>query len=198
MKAPASPAVSEFRIQAKRLLKALRSIDEDAWRPAAARFLRLQSFTGRTLVQLREQSDRIRLKHALTVLAVEHGFASWAILKETAETANPELPDEAELMYHRRQDVLLNHWFAHYDQARAALAAQGGFLFPYRQHFYICEAEGVCILGLNPDDPDWALIGWNWVEPKNREAWTRLRQKRVRAFAALTPPKPPLPPSPRA
>jgi hypothetical protein len=179
MKATPSPAVSEFRIQARRLLKALRSEDEDAWRPAAARFLRLQSFAGRPLAQLRQPGERVRLKHALTVLAVEHGFESWAALKETVEGANPTLPDEAELMYHRRQDVLLNHWFAHYHQAKTALEALEGFLFPYRHHFYICEAEGVRILGLDPEDPDWAAIGWNWVEPADREAWERLRRKRI-------------------
>jgi hypothetical protein len=197
------PDLQELRIQARRLLKALRagdSIEDPHWREVAARFTRLESFGHRSLTRLLESRSAIRLKHALTVLALEHGYSSWADLKQAADSGSlkegTEPPvDDAELMYDRRQDVLLNRWFAHYDQARASLEAQGGYLFPYRNHFYICEAEGVRILGLDPDDPDWAAIGWNWVEPKDREAWERLRARRVRVLTPPTPPSPPFPTS---
>jgi hypothetical protein len=121
--------------------------------------------------------DRIRLKHALAVVALEHGDESWAALKasEDQEAARMRGSEDVE-MYER--SVMLNRWFTTYDEARASLDGLGGFLFPYRQQFYVCESEGVRELGLDPNDPDWDRIGRDWVKPADREAWLRLRDRR--------------------
>lgn len=41
--------------------------------------------------------------------------------------------------------------------------------------------EGVRELGLDPDDPDWVTIGWDWVRPADDEAWRRLKERQIAA-----------------
>lgn len=43
-------------------------------REAAARFLRLESFSGATVSQLIERREDVKLKHALAVIAQEQGY----------------------------------------------------------------------------------------------------------------------------
>jgi hypothetical protein len=89
-------------------------------------------------------------------------------------------------MHTRGFDALLNRWFATYDEARASLEREGGFLLPYGRQFFICEAEGIRLLGLDPADRDWERLGWDWVKPRDRDAWLRLREKRARALREQT------------
>ena len=84
-------------------------------------------------------------------------------------------------MYAGTMDVFLNQWFATYEEARQARESEGGYLFPYKQHFFVAGAEAVRELGLDPADPDWERIGWDWVHPLNVEAWQRLKEKREAA-----------------
>ena len=85
-------------------------------------------------------------------------------------------------MYVPRMDAILNRWFTTYEEARASLAAEGGYLFPYESQFFVTLAEGVRELGLEAEDPDWARIGWDWVKPADTQAWERLKQKRELAL----------------
>jgi hypothetical protein len=85
------------------------------------------------------------------------------------------------LMYVPRMDAVLNRWFTTYAEARSSLESEGGYLLPFKSQFFVTLREGIRELGLDPDDPDWALIGWDWVEPKDREAWKRLKEKREAA-----------------
>ncbi len=85
---------------------------------------------------------------------------------------------EGPTLYVPRMDAFLNRWFTTYEAARACLEAEGGYLFPYRGQFFVTVAAAVRELGLDPDDPDWARIGWDWVEPRDPEAWARLRERR--------------------
>lgn len=86
--------------------------------------------------------------------------------------------DSGPVMYVARMDAFLNRWFSGYDEARAALEAEGGYLLPYRDQFFVTVAGAIEELGLNPDDPDWRRIGWDWVRPADAEAWQRLRMRR--------------------
>lgn len=85
-------------------------------------------------------------------------------------------------MYAPRMDIFLNRWFTDYDEARASLDQDGGFLLPYKDQYMITEAGGIRELGLDPDDPDWEKIGRDWVKPNDTEAWERLRIKRLIAI----------------
>ena len=85
---------------------------------------------------------------------------------------------ERPLMYVPRMDAILNRWFTTYEAARASRESEGGYLLPYRNQYFVTLAEGVRELGLDPDDPDWARIGWDWVRPADAQAWERLKEKR--------------------
>ncbi|HYW73318.1 MAG TPA: hypothetical protein VE961_20015 [Pyrinomonadaceae bacterium] len=86
--------------------------------------------------------------------------------------------DNSELWYHPHLDVFLNRWYADYDAARASLERDGGFLLPYRRHFFVCQPEVISALGVDPDDPDWQAIGRDCARPRDAAAFERLRQKR--------------------
>jgi hypothetical protein len=89
---------------------------------------------------------------------------------------------EDPIMYVGRMDAVLNNWFTNYEEARAALDSQGGYLLPYKSQFFVTQSEGIRELGLDPDDPDWALIGWDWVRPQDSQARERLKEKRRKAI----------------
>lgn len=65
--------------------------------------------------------------------------------------------DEGPVMYVARMDAIVNR---------------------YRGQYFVTLREGVWELGLDPDDPDWAHIGWDWVRPADADAWRRLKKKR--------------------
>ncbi len=92
--------------------------------------------------------------------------------------------DQSNLWYQTNLDIFLNRWFSDYAGARQALEEHGGFLLPYRHHFYVCKAEVIKALGLDPDDPDWEAIGYDCARPKDQGAFARLRAKRERIVEA--------------
>lgn len=167
-------SLPRLRAAARLLLKKLRAGD----RVAAARFARLQSFAALSVDELLQTPERVRLKHALTLLAVERGSPSWTALKRAREgTAVVE-------MYEPRLAAYLNLWFASYDEAKAVQQREGGYLLPYRQYCFLTSKEGVRELGLDPDDPDWARIGFDWVQPADSAAHARLLAMRRRSTSA--------------
>lgn len=99
-----------------------------------------------------------------------------------AEAITPD--DPGPLMYVESMDAFLNHWCSTYEEARALREAEGGYLLPYRSQFFVTVAEAIVELGLDPQDPDWERIGWDWVRPLDSEAWEFLRDKRRTVIAA--------------
>jgi hypothetical protein len=94
-------------------------------------------------------------------------------------------PDDAgPLMYVETMDGFLNQWFTRYEDARALRESQGGFLLPFKNQFFVTVAGAIVELGLDPDDPDWERIGWDWVRPLDSSAWELLRDKRRSVLAA--------------
>jgi hypothetical protein len=89
---------------------------------------------------------------------------------------------EGPIMYVSRMDVFLNRWFRTYEEARASLDSEGGYLLPYASQFFVTVDGAIRELGLDPQDPDWARIGWDWVRPADLEAWERLKEKRELAI----------------
>jgi hypothetical protein len=55
----------------------------------------------------------------------------------------------------------------------------GGYLLAYRRHFFIVDRYSIETLGLHPDDPDWELIGRDWVRPRRADARERLYAKLI-------------------
>ncbi len=76
-------------------------------------------------------------------------------------------------------DACLSRWFRTYEEAAASRRSEGGYLFPYKNQFFVTESEAVRELGLDPSDPDWESMGWDWVKPLDHSAWERLKRKRM-------------------
>lgn len=152
--------LQEAKIQASILLKSLRSSDKETAHQAAKRFQLLSEFVNIPTAEI--PLKNIQLKHALAVIAFENGFASWADLKI----------QQAFIV-----GGFLNKWFTNYQEAKMTQQQHGGFLFPYKNQFFICEAGYIERLGLNPLDPDWQAIAYDWAHPTDKSAWQRLYKK---------------------
>jgi hypothetical protein len=172
MNAPERLETDHYRQQARRLLKEVRSGSI----AAAERFQTLRSLEGRSAAELTSADSKVRLKHALAVVAMESGYGSWLDLKRAKDPA-PEAPGVT--MYTSAMSNMLNAWFADYESAHTAHQRHGGYLLPFKSQFFICSGEGVRLLGLDPADPDWKAIGHDWIRPANSGAWERLAQKRL-------------------
>ena len=92
-------------------------------------------------------------------------------------------PDKDTLWYQTSLDVFLNCWYSDYAEAQSARERHGGFLLPFRNHYFVCAADVISALGLDPYDPDWEKIGWNAARPASVEAYQRLCEKRERVVA---------------
>jgi hypothetical protein len=83
------------------------------------------------------------------------------------------------LWYQTSLDVFLNRWFSNYEDARRDRESVGGYLLPYKHHFYVCKAEVIQAMGVDPDDSDWEKIKWDCAQPADADAHQRLCEKRA-------------------
>jgi hypothetical protein len=88
--------------------------------------------------------------------------------------------DASRLWYEPELDVFVNRWFSDYGEARRSLEVEGGYLLPYGRQYFVCEAEVIRALGLEPGDEDWERVGRDCARPADVEAYGRLRGKRER------------------
>jgi hypothetical protein len=134
---------------------------------------RLREFKELSVAQLIDSTQR---RHCLTVSALQVGCQSWphALAVLAGETG-----DFGTLLYPSSCYGHWNIWSAHYDEAVSIRAAHGGYLLAYRRQFLIVDRHYVDSLGLDPDDPDWAAIGRDWVKPSDGTARARLYEKLV-------------------
>lgn len=175
------PALEEYKTQASILIKQLRSDNTHMALEAAKRFVQLPYFADISAIDL-ITSEPVKLKHALHVLALEHGFDSWADFKHQLERDDRFKAYKASrnpytLLYPQRCVRFTNEWHSDYAIASSALGHDGGYLLPYKNQFFICGRAYIEQLGLDPDDPDWERIGYNWVKPADEGAWQRLDSK---------------------
>jgi len=167
-------SLNYFKNAASRLLKDARRADGVAKRRALKRFTQLQ-----TLEKI-ESADQLQHKHALAVVATEAGFPSWLALRRSFQQASQI--NYSDFFGAPRFDGSLKHWFSDYPSARQYLQEKGGYLFPFRQQFFVASFGYINSLGLEPGDADWQLIGFDWVEPSDEAAKQRLMAKLERLY----------------
>ncbi|WP_395855116.1 hypothetical protein [Cystobacter fuscus] len=167
----------ECKIRASLLLKSLLGADASSATRAARRLCTLPDYAGLSPDELLARREQVSHKHALAVIAREQGHASWRELKHARETAPRRFEPEA--FFTREGGGDLKRWFSTYAQARESLLAHGGWLFPFRQQFFVCEHTFLRALGVDATDPDWQRIGFNWVEPADDAARARLESKLI-------------------
>jgi hypothetical protein len=171
--------VHELKVRAELLHHALRA--QRPPEPATLDRLRvLPEFKKADADTLRTAATDLQRKHCLAVVARELGFASFDQAKRVFEGDASE-PDFGTLLYGTTGGHL-NAWFADYDEAHEAHARTSTpesrrTLLAYKRHFFIVEHAFIEALGLDPDDADWAAIGWDWARPEDPEARRRLYGK---------------------
>ncbi|WP_437661849.1 phosphotransferase [Sorangium sp. So ce1182] len=172
--------VRELKIRAELLQTRLASNDA----AALARLRALPALRRADEAALAAAAPGIGPEQCLEVVARECGFSSW----ERARLALEGAPDAPELgtLLHGGDDSVLHHWFATHDEARAHMAAlpeaPRSYLLAYRHHFFVAGRAFVAALGLDPDDPDWQAIGWDWARPADPAARSRLYGRRLAAM----------------
>jgi hypothetical protein len=128
------------------------------------------------------RATEARLRDCLNLVAREVGFAHWEhgrlVLGGLASPAD----DKGTFWHAPRTGILLNEWFAHREEARAALRRQPeAFLLPYRRQFMVVQADFVRELGVDPADAAWAAIGHDVDQGYGTAAWQALARQRLQA-----------------
>ncbi len=171
--------IKELKIRAKLLHRGL-SRGEPA---ALGRLRALPELRRADDSALADQTGELKRKHCLAVVAKECGFPSW-------EHALRALRGDAEITEHgsllHASSGVLNAWFKQYEAARAAwaeLRRDGpAYLLGYKRDLFVTGPAFIESLGLDPEDPDWEALGWDWVKPLDASARTRLYYKRLMAL----------------
>jgi len=165
--------LDEYRIRASRLLKELRGTDLALALHAANRFCILPGFADKAPGDIYNGRDRLKRKHALTVIAREGGFKDCPQLKSS-------MPPQCDIGFDttrlfQRTATFLNLWYRTYAEAREVLTPNPKrYLFPYRHQFVVCEGQLLEDQGIDTSDPDWERIGRDWVKPLDARAQARL------------------------
>jgi hypothetical protein len=136
----------------------------------------------RALPEFRRASDGdlaaadIHRTHCLAVIAAELGFANWPQAK-SALTADGPVADFGTLLYPKRAGGHINRWYKRYEEAAEVRNACDGYLLAYRTHYLVVDRFYIESLGLDPADPDWEALGFDWVRPKDPAVRARLYGK---------------------
>lgn len=128
----------------------------------------------------REGGDDKR-RHHLAAVARELGFDGWPHL--VAVLNGDETERFGSLLYGPACWAHTNIWSTSYEEASSIRAEHGGWLIPYEHQFVIVDRHFLESLGLDPDDPDWEVMGRDWISPRNEAARARLCRRLVRARA---------------
>lgn len=162
------PSLDDCKRDADFLLKDLCSDDHDARRRAVERFRRIAPFKDMSAGDVcRNQAD-IQHKHALAVIAREHGYVAWKNLKDAADVL--WCPPDTSAFWH--------NWCKTHEEARRYLDVNGGYLLTAHGKWFIAERGYIEWLGLDPDDPRWDAIGFDVHAPRDKKACEELVAQR--------------------
>jgi len=170
---PGQEGVEAARRAARQLQLSLAAEDRATQRMAAVRFASLPQLRNRSLDELCADPTLVNRAMARDVIARELGHVDWAQLLEAKIGDLLGVP-----MYVSAMSFSVNQWFIDYEEAAQALQQGGGYLLPYRKQFFVTSREAVAELGLDPGDPDWQRIGFDWIRPRDAEARVRLAARR--------------------
>jgi hypothetical protein len=164
--------IQELKLRAELLHRRVQAQEP----PALQRLRALPELRAAGAEALRGASLDVQRKHCLAVVAREVGFQSWQHASRVLGGDESET-DFGTALYPRGCSGFLNHWFTSYEEARVQRTEHGGYLLAYKRHFFVVEGHFIEMLGLDPEDPDWAAMGWDWVRPRDAGARRRLYGK---------------------
>ena len=162
-------AKDELKVRAELLHRKLQAGDVQA----TARLNRVPSLRKAAPQDL---PQLVRHKHCLACVAREFGFEDWQHAARVLDGENDQR-GFGKLLWNPSLGGFINHWFRDHAEADAQRRASGGYLLPYKQDYSVVTSAYVAALGLDPEDPDWALMDWDWAKPSEPAARTRMYAK---------------------
>lgn len=176
--------VREVKTRAEILHRRIQAGDAEA----VARLRVLPEHRRKTEGDLSAAAASIQRKHCLAAVSLELGFSGFEHARRVLDGAAGEA-DFGKLLYFSEGGARLNIWCASHAEARAILrdagdagdAGERRYLLAYQRHFFLADRHFIEALGLDPDDPDWEAIGWDWARPRVPEARRRLYGKLLAA-----------------
>jgi len=127
-------------------------------------------------------AGELRLRDCLNLAACEVGFVHWEHARQVLGAEAGPGEDMGTFWHAPRTGILLNLWFARYEEAQAALQADtGAFLLPYRRQFFLVQDHFVRELGVDPGAAVWDVIGRDLARGYGSAAWETLALQRLKA-----------------
>jgi hypothetical protein len=168
-------AIRELKTRAEILHRRIQTNDHRA----IGRLRVLPNFRRASYENLTAATGTIQRRDCLTVIAAELGFASWPEAK-TAIAGEAPVEDFGTMLYpDRRCCGHINRWYKTYAEAAEVRKSSDGYLLGYKRQYGVVDRYFIESLGLDPADPDWGELGFDWVQPKDVAARTRLYGKLV-------------------
>jgi len=168
-------AIRELKTRAEILHRRIQANDHRA----IGRLRVLPNFRRASYEHLSATTGTIQRRDCLTVIAAELGFKSWPEAK-TAISGDERIEDFGTMLYpEQRCCGHINLWYKTYQEAAAVRESSDGYLLGYKRQYVVVDRYFIESLGLDPADPDWVAMGFNWVQPKDLAARTRLYGKLV-------------------
>lgn len=128
------------------------------------------------------EAGELRLRDCLNGVACEVGFAHWEHARKVLGGEAGAGEDMGTFWHAPRTGILLNLWFARYEEARVALTADvTAFLLPYRRQFFLVQDHFVRELGVDVEDAAWDVMGHDLVRGYGGAAWEVLAMQRLKA-----------------
>ncbi|MGC4059951.1 MAG: hypothetical protein QM749_03495 [Aquabacterium sp.] len=126
--------------------------------------------------------DSWKLRHAFTLVARSVGFRTWDQAR-IALGGQAQVGDDMGTFWHAPRCLgILNHWFAHYGDARDALGKMPGHaLVPYRRQFIVVNQAYLHELGLGEAMADHVNEPLDLVALYGSARWQALCWSRLRA-----------------
>jgi len=138
-------------------------------------------------IEAQDPHTAIRRADCLKQIAAELGFPSWPPAKNAISGEGP-VEDFGTLLYPRYGAGFLNLWYKTYEEAasvreaKTSCEAKQSYLLAYRRQYLVVDGYYLEALGLDPADPDWDAMGFDWVRPRDVSARSRMYAKLVSAL----------------
>lgn len=75
-----------------------------------------------------------------------------------------------------RWSAIWKNWVSTKKEA-LELLQEDHFLLAFRKNYFICTIDYINALGIKSDDPDLILLGQDWTEPLDKDAYHRILKK---------------------
>jgi hypothetical protein len=174
LEAAMTDAIGELKVRAEILHRRIQARDARA----LARLRALPPLRRAAERELLALADAIQRRHCLAVVAAELGFPDWPAARRVL-SGEDAAQDFGTLLCPPRCGGHVNRWYARYEDASAVRRGCRGYLLAYRRQYLVVERGYIESLGLDPDDPDWERLGFDWVRPRDVGARSRLYAKLV-------------------